>query len=57
MTQVSVTFSEDQASAYDTVAEVLRSAGIDLDDALLTPPREAVAGVMAVIGKAGSGKT
>lgn len=57
MTQVSVTFSEDQASAYDTVAEVLRSAGIDLDDALLTPPREAGAGVMAVIGKAGSGKT
>lgn len=57
MTQVPVTFSEDQASAYDTVAEVLRSAGIDLDDALLTPPREAGAGVMAVIGKAGSGKT
>ncbi len=57
MTQMPVTFSEDQASAYDTVTEVLRSAGVDLDDALLTPPREAGAGVMAVIGKAGSGKT
>ena len=30
-------FSEDQASAYDAVADVLKSAGIDLDDALLIP--------------------
>jgi len=53
----SVTYSDDQAVAYDSVAEMLRGAGIDLDDALLTPPREAGAGVMAVVGKAGSGKT
>lgn len=52
-----VTFSEDQADAYDNVAEVLRGAGIDLDDALLTPPRDSGAGVLAVVGKAGSGKT
>ncbi len=52
-----VTFSDDQAIAYDSVADMLRSSGVDLDDALLTPPREAGAGVMAVVGKAGSGKT
>ena len=57
MTALSVTFSQDQAAAYDSVADMLRSAGIDLDDALLTPASEAGSGVMAVIGKAGSGKT
>ncbi len=61
MSETSVTFSEDQAAAYDHVADMLRSAGVDLDNALLTPPRDSGAkdgtGVMAVIGKAGSGKT
>ncbi len=57
MTKAPVTFSDDQASAFDSVAEMLRGAGVDLNDALLTPPREAGTGVMAVIGKAGSGKT
>jgi len=52
-----VTFSDDQAAAYDSVSEMLRGDGIDLDNALLTPSREAGAGVMAVVGKAGSGKT
>jgi len=56
MTAPSIQFSEDQASAYDTVVEMLRSAGIDLDDGLLQPPR-GDSGVMALIGKAGSGKT
>ncbi len=53
----SVTFSDDQAAAFDSIAEMLRSAGVDMDDALLKPPRESGAGVMAVVGKAGSGKT
>ena len=57
MTPPTVTFSEDQAAAFDNVAEMLRSAGVDLDDALLKPPRETGAGVMALVGKAGSGKT
>jgi len=57
MTALPVTYSEDQAAAHDSVCEMLRSAGVDLDDSLLTPPREAGTGVMAVIGKAGSGKT
>lgn len=56
MTAPSIQFSEDQAAAYDTVVEMLRSAGIDLDDGLLQPPR-GDSGVMALIGKAGSGKT
>lgn len=49
--------SDDQASAYDSVTEMLRSAGIDLDDALLSPPRGSATAVMAITGKAGSGKT
>lgn len=57
MTVPALTFSEDQAAAFDSVAEMLRGAGVDLDDGLLTPPRGDGSGVMAVIGKAGSGKT
>jgi len=57
MTTQSVTFSDDQASAYDAVADMLRGCGVNLDDALLTPPQSGGSGVMAVIGKAGSGKT
>ncbi|TMM51619.1 ATP-dependent DNA helicase [Sulfitobacter sabulilitoris] len=57
MTLPALTFSDDQAAAYDAVADLLRSAGIDLDDQLLTPPRGTAASVMAVTGKAGSGKT
>ena len=58
MSMPPVTFSEDQAAAYDSIAEMLRSAGVDLDDdALLKLPGAGKSGVMAVIGKAGSGKT
>ncbi|MGB1391061.1 MAG: AAA family ATPase, partial [Paracoccaceae bacterium] len=39
------------------MAEELRSAGVDLDDSLLTPPRDGKDSVLAVVGKAGSGKT
>ncbi len=56
MTQPLIQFSDDQATAYDSVTQLLRQAGVDLDDGLLHPPR-GDAGVMAVIGKAGSGKT
>ncbi|MFL4468574.1 ATP-dependent RecD-like DNA helicase [Tateyamaria armeniaca] len=49
--------SDDQAGAYDAVTDMLRSAGIDLDDALLTPPKSSATSVMAITGKAGSGKT
>ncbi len=50
-------FSEDQAEAYDRVTEELRGAGVDLDEGLLTPMAEDRESVMAVVGKAGSGKT
>ncbi|MFK7752273.1 MAG: ATP-dependent RecD-like DNA helicase [Sedimentitalea sp.] len=57
MTAPALTFSDDQASAFDAVSEMLRNAGIDLDDSLMMPPKGKGTGVMAVIGKAGSGKT
>jgi exodeoxyribonuclease-5 len=52
-----ITFSDDQAEAWDAVTEALRLSGIDLDDSLLMPPKSDTESVMAVIGKAGSGKT
>jgi AAA domain/UvrD-like helicase C-terminal domain len=57
MNKTPVTFSDDQAAAFDSVAEMLRGAGVDMEDALLTPAPDKGTGVMAVIGKAGSGKT
>ncbi|MBT8425271.1 MAG: AAA family ATPase [Silicimonas sp.] len=50
-------FSEDQAEAFDRIAEVLRSAGVDIDEIVASPRTEAGQGAVAVIGKAGSGKT
>ena len=54
---VSLALSDDQAGAFDAVTAMLRSAGIDLDDALLMPPKSNATSVMAITGKAGSGKT
>ena len=50
-------FSEDQAEAWDRLAQVLRDSGVDLDDSTLTPMAEGKSAVLAVVGKAGSGKT
>ncbi|MEM6478244.1 MAG: AAA family ATPase [Pseudomonadota bacterium] len=53
-----LTLSPDQAQAHDTVTASLLDAGIDLDGGRLLPPRDGKKGsVLAVIGKAGSGKT
>ncbi len=57
MPDAALMYSEDQAEAHDRVAEMLRGAGVDLDEGLLTPPRKGNERVMAVVGKAGSGKT
>ena len=57
MTTLAHTYSEDQAEAHDQVTEMLRAAGVDLDNGLLLPPREAKTQIMAITGKAGSGKT
>ncbi len=50
-------FSEDQAEAYDAISEVLKLSGVDLDNATLTPQSDGKLHVLAVLGKAGSGKT
>ncbi|SFB17950.1 exodeoxyribonuclease-5 [Poseidonocella pacifica] len=57
MSAPAVIFSEDQAEAYDRIAEGLASAGVDISDAILTPPSDGKSSVLAVLGKAGSGKT
>lgn len=57
MQPLSLTFSDDQADAYDRLAAMLLGQGIDLVDATLSPMAEGKASVLAVVGKAGSGKT
>ncbi|WP_127112765.1 ATP-dependent DNA helicase [Shimia sediminis] len=52
-----LTLSQDQAAAFDNITEMLRAAGVNLEDSLLTPPRDGKSSVAAVVGKAGSGKT
>jgi exodeoxyribonuclease-5 len=56
MNRPALQFSDDQAEAFDRVTEVLRAAGVDLADAVLTP-MAGVDALLAVVGKAGSGKT
>jgi exodeoxyribonuclease V len=51
-------FSDDQAQAWDRLAEVLAEAGVDLDhDTTIPAEPEGPRRVLAVLGKAGSGKT
>ena len=57
MTVPALTFSDDQAQAFDQVAEMLREAGVDLEDGLCLPPKEGRARVLGLTGKAVSGKT
>ncbi|MCB1333762.1 MAG: AAA family ATPase [Roseivivax sp.] len=57
MTLPALTLSADQAEAYDRVADLLREMGVDLEQGLVLPARESKSAVMALIGKAGSGKT
>ncbi len=49
-------FSEDQAAAWERIAGVLRGAGVDLASGKSTP-RAGAPEVLAVLGRAGSGKT
>ena len=51
------TLSDDQAEAYDRVAAELFGMGIDLGEAALSPRAEGKSSVLAIVGKAGSGKT
>ena len=50
-------FSDDQAAAWRAIAEALARAGIDLDGETAAPRADGRETVLAVIGKAGSGKT
>ena len=52
-----LTFSDDQADAFDRVAASLMGQGIDLAEGTTVPMAEGKASVLAVVGKAGSGKT
>jgi exodeoxyribonuclease V len=52
-----LTFSDDQAEAFDRLAAALLAQGIDLAEGSTLPATEGKAAVMAVVGKAGSGKT
>ena len=54
---VKLTFSDDQAEAYDRVSAELFGMGVDLDNGGLEPAPEGKSSVLAVVGKAGSGKT
>lgn len=57
MSVPAIQFSEDQAEAWDRVADLLRGAGIDLPNGTLTPDAPERSAVLALVGKAGSGKT
>lgn len=57
MTVPALLLSHDQAEAYDQISTILKGAGVDLDEGLLTPPKSNKSSVAAVMGKAGSGKT
>ncbi|MEQ8366779.1 MAG: AAA family ATPase, partial [Roseicyclus sp.] len=50
-------YSDDQAHAHDRIADALREMGVDIDREALSPAVEGKGRVMAVVGKAGSGKT
>ena len=52
-----IRFSDDQAEAFDGIAAALLRAGVDLDNARTLPRDEGAGQVVAVLGKAGSGKT
>ncbi|WGH80061.1 ATP-dependent DNA helicase [Jannaschia ovalis] len=49
--------SADQAEAWDRIAEILSASGIDLADGFAAPREDDDSRVLAVTGKAGSGKT
>lgn len=50
-------YSDDQASAHDALSAALKVAGVDLDNETLLPPGTSDDQVLAILGKAGSGKT
>jgi exodeoxyribonuclease-5 len=52
-----LTFSDDQAEAWDRIADLLGAAGVDVNGGTTMPAATGRTAVRAIIGKAGSGKT
>ena len=50
-------FAPDQAAAWERIAGTLRAAGIDLEAGTAEPREDEARAALAVLGKAGSGKT
>jgi len=50
-------FSDDQARAHDRIAAILAETGVDLNGEAVEPAGDGAPRVVAVVGKAGSGKT
>lgn len=50
-------YSPDQAEAFDRAAELLSAAGVDLSEGVALPRRGGGQETLAILGKAGSGKT
>ena len=57
MQPLALSFSADQAEAFDRLTTAFAGQGIDLANGTLTPLADGKASVLAVVGKAGSGKT
>jgi exodeoxyribonuclease-5 len=58
MVKTALTLSDDQAEAWDAVSDLLGKAGVDMLAGTTLPPKEdPLRSVLAVLGKAGSGKT
>jgi exodeoxyribonuclease-5 len=57
MQKTALIFSDDQAEAWDRVADQLRGMGVDIVEGALPPAAEGKSTVLGVMGKAGSGKT
>ena len=49
--------SPDQAEAWDRIADLMSESGVDLTDGMAAPRDDDESRVLAVTGKAGSGKT
>ncbi len=57
MTLPAFSLSDEQAEVWDRLSDALKGAGVDLDAGEVLPPQEGRSAVLAVVGKAGSGKT
>ncbi len=57
MTAPAFSLSDDQATAFDSVAAMLQAVGVDVEGGHALPRPTDKPGIMAITGKAGSGKT